>query len=387
MKILNNLEEIYNSIATCLKCSMCTYGEWPENPTLCPIYSYEKCFTYSAGGLMYIARALLDNKIDYNKSMANLAFTCTICGACDDICKIIPFSSPHALPSDIIRLLRYQLVKRNIIPTGKIRDIYERLKYNSFHNRNFPISKTIEKVKNDNSDIVIFAECLHSDEEIKIYESAFRLFEKMGLQVTIFSGGGSCGSTLYDLGFWDSLHEIVEKNFKKMEKIRAREFLFINPHCQEFVEKVYPQIIPRYEGGANLHFSEFLLKSLKNNKLKIKKNSRIKVCYHDPCHLGRGLGIYDTPRILLSSLDGVELIEMKRNKRNSFCCGARSINNYFQNFLESTARNRIDEFKKTNANLLITACSYCKEAFQNALKSAEKGLVVDLIEFVDNRTD
>ena len=387
MKILNDLKDISNSVATCLKCSMCTYGEWPDNAPLCPIYFHDKCFTHSAGGFMYIVRALLDSKMDYNKSMANLAFTCTGCGACDDICKIIPFSSPHASPSDIIRLLRYQLVKRNIIPTGKIEDIYKGVKSKSFFRGHFPISRTLEKVRNDKSDITIFAECLHSDKEIKIYESAFRVFEKMGLSAGIFSGEGCCGSTLYDYGFWDSLNEIVEKTFKQMRQIRGGQILFINPHCQEFVREVYPQIIPEYGDITILHISEFLLKSLKNGTLKAKKNSRIKVSYHDPCHLGRGLGIYDAPRILLSSLDGVELIEMERNRGNSFCCGARSVNNYFQGFLESTAWNRIEEFKKTKAELLVTACPYCKEAFQNALGADQKGIVLDLIEFVDSRTD
>ncbi len=49
--------------------------------------------------------------------------------------------------------------------------------------------------------------------------------------------------------------------------------------------------------------------------------SSYRVTYHDPCHLGRMNGEYDAPRRILERL-GCTLIEMPRNRDNSFCCGA-----------------------------------------------------------------
>jgi Fe-S oxidoreductase len=336
---------------------------------------------------MYIARALLDKRMDYNESISNLAFTCTGCEACDDICKIIPFSPPYAFPSDVIRLLRYELVRRNIIPDGKIREIYEALQGNKFIEKMFIEKKIFGKMGTDDADIVLFAECIHSKEQKIIFDSAFSLLKKIGIPIRILSDGGCCGSTLYEYGFWDAMNGVVDDKLQVMKKLNAKEFLFINPHCQEFVQKMYPQINPQYAGVPASHFIEFLLDAFKENKLRGKTNKPIKVTYHDPCHLGRGLGIYDPPRVLLSSLDGVQLIEMEGNRRNSLCCGAKAINSYFPNFSEFIALKKIEQFNATKADLLITACPYCKEAFRNMMGNDRQSLVKDLIEFVDERTE
>ena len=143
-------------------------------------------------------------------------------------------------------------------------------------------------------------------------------------------------------------------------------------------------IQPNLIGSDSQHFSQLLANAFKEGKLISRKKDKIKVSYHDPCNLGRGLGIYDAPRDVLSHLDGVELVEMKRNRENSFCCSARSAGNYFPNFTEENARQRIREFAETGADLLVTCCAYCQEVFQKVMDTGKQ--VKDLIELVDERT-
>jgi Fe-S oxidoreductase len=45
------------------------------------------------------------------------------------------------------------------------------------------------------------------------------------------------------------------------------------------------------------------------------------VTYHDPCYLARYNRITDAPRKLIEAT-GAELVEMPRNGRDTFCCGA-----------------------------------------------------------------
>ena len=52
MKLATSLESIQGAIRACLKCNGCTYGTWPANETICPLFARDECFTYSAGGLL-----------------------------------------------------------------------------------------------------------------------------------------------------------------------------------------------------------------------------------------------------------------------------------------------------------------------------------------------
>jgi len=383
-----SLDDVRRPVSLCIKCGCCIYGDWPENPVLCPLYSYDRTFTASPGGLIYVVRALLEKHIDYSPSMAELAFTCAGCGACDVLCRVVSFPSPHVGIWDIIRLLRSQLVKRGLFPNGKTAWIYDQIrKKGDYLDKGQGINLRIpKKIMDDKGSTVLFAECFHTDAQSKIFESALRLLEKIGKPISRFSDGGCCGSTLYDLGFWEQLGVLANAKWEKMKAFEDKEFIFINPHCHEFILKRYPEIIPGYNGIKSRHFSELLVNAFREGKLKSKNLSKIKISYHDPCYLGRGLGVYEPPRETLSFLSGVELVEMARNRANSLCCGARALGKYLSNFQQETAKKRLGEFRATGADLLITSCPYCKDAFQKVMGDEEGERVKDLIEFVDERT-
>jgi Fe-S oxidoreductase len=201
----------------------------------------------------------------------------------------------------------------------------------------------------------------------------------------VFSEKGCCGSTLYDYGFWDQLGPLMKANWEKMKKIEEKTFIFTNPHCQEFIGKRYPENLTDFTPIKQLHISQVLAEALKSGKLKSKKGDQVSVSYHDPCYLGRGLGIYEAPREALSALKGVELVEMPRNRKAAYCCGAKATGDYYANQAEYAAKERIKEFYGTGAQVLITACPYCKESFRKVLSDSQKQVVMDLNEFVLER--
>jgi heterodisulfide reductase subunit D len=379
------LEDVRGAASLCLKCGNCTYAAWPSNYPLCPLYSRDRCYTHSAGGLLYLALALLNRHIEYSQSVAEFVFTCAGCLACDSQCGIIRSQKPNVDPWDIIRLLRYESVKRGFIPAGRVKKISDEIDKKGHFGEPGSL-KLSARLSRGNPNNIIFTACEHIRAQKEVAAGVASLLEKIGRPVGQFAENGCCGASLHDFGFWDHVEPLVRSNWEKMQGLIDKNFIFISPHCQEFVVKRYPEIVPESRALKAQHISQLLSKALKSGKLKSKRSDKLKVSYHDPCYLGRGLGIYEPPREVLAALDGVELVEMRRNRENSFCCGAKAVGGYFGDMASWTARERLKDFEETGADVLVTTCAYCLDNFQKVLPEKEKGRIRDLAELVDERT-
>ena len=100
--------------------------------------------------------------------------------------------------------------------------------------------------------------------------------------------------------------------------------------------------------------------------------------------MGRYANIYDTPRKILNAIPGVELVEMERIRRSSFCCGAGGgVKTEFPEFALWVGKERIKEAKNTGADYLVSACPFCEQNLSDANASSEAGMeVVDLMKLL-----
>jgi Fe-S oxidoreductase len=55
--------------------------------TVCPSISRYNFHSYSAGGKLNMALAMLDGRIDYTDKLLEMIYQCQICGGCDVSCK------------------------------------------------------------------------------------------------------------------------------------------------------------------------------------------------------------------------------------------------------------------------------------------------------------
>ena len=389
MKTALTLKDAKDILDGCLKCVCCTYGGsgWPEYHIVCPLYARDHSFTASLGGITYVARALLDGKLSWDDpAVFEIAYTCTACRACDSNCYVLGCNRLEVKPSDVVRLLRSELVRRGKIKNPEIKRVLDRVVGGLFYLEEGRLPQVPAEIKSEAATTVLFGECLHSPSQKGQYQAAFNLFSKIGQSLSTFAEKGCCGSSLYDLGLFDHLEPLIKANWDAMKKLKGKEWVFLSPHCQEFVIKRYGEFVPGYKAPRSRHISEVLAAAFSEGKLKSKRTGALKVSYHDPCFLGRGLGIYDAPRAALTALKGVKLIEMSRNRANSFCCGARALGNYYPNMSEETAKERVREFQETGAEVLVTSCQYCRDRFRSVFPAAQRSRVKDLLELVDERT-
>lgn len=113
------------------------------------------------------------------------------------------------------------------------------------------------------------------------------------------------------------------------------------------------------------------------NKLQFEK-SDLQITYHDPCELGRGLGIYEEPRELLRMAGS--LIESANSRENSLCCGGSlGITNISQEQRNTIASITLSELAIDKANVVATACPLCKKTFKSA---SENVRIADISEIM-----
>ncbi|MFN8420580.1 MAG: (Fe-S)-binding protein [Anaerolineae bacterium] len=116
-------------------------------------------------------------------------------------------------------------------------------------------------------------------------------------------------------------------------------------------------------------------------------NKQSNVTFHDPCYLGRHNDVIEPPRQALTSV-GVNITEMPRNKRNSFCCGAGGAQ-FWKEEEHGTARvniTRYEEAKATGADTLAVGCPFCMRMFSDASAEVKDGpQVKDVVEIVAER--
>ncbi len=87
--------------------------------------------------------------------------------------------------------------------------------------------------------------------------------------------------------------------------------------------------------------------------------------YHDPCHLGRHMKVYEEPRNVLGKVQNLELVEMANNRENAFCCGSGGgVRAAFDELAFEIGKKRIEEARETNAKSIISTCPFCKLMFE-----------------------
>ena len=172
-------------------------------------------------------------------------------------------------------------------------------------------------------------------------------------------------------------------NIEMMNSYNVKRIVTTCPHSYNTIKNEYKSLGGNYEV---LHHTEFIDELINNKKLSISGNLKGKrITYHDPCYLGRANEVFDIPRNLIKML-GVELVEMKRSKRRSFCCGAGGAQMFKEpeKGQQDININRTEEALKTKAKVIATGCPFCNTMMTDGVKNLAEGSVevLDIAELI-----
>lgn len=213
--------------------------------------------------------------------------------------------------------------------------------------------------------MLYFRGCTAREKQTEIADSTEKLLNLAGVDYHVLEDEICCGSVLLRTGFERQARAQIEKN---TEVLKGEKIITSCAGC-------YKTLSEDYEGLDVIHISQLLDSLIKEGKLDFKK-SDLDVTYHDSCHLGRHMNVFDEPRRVIGNV--ANLVEMENIREESLCCGAGGgVKSAYPEIASQMAKSRIAQAKETNCKTLITPCPFCKLNLEN-----DEMEVLDLTEFL-----
>jgi Fe-S oxidoreductase len=299
----------------------------------------------------------------------------------------MPFSSDII---DWIVTARSEMIEKGLV-LPKVRDFLNNI---SKHGNpwGMPQSKRdawAEGVKRyrPGDEYLLYVGCVGSYEERgqRMARNFVELLSRAGISFGILGTEENCdGNEVYMLGEMGLFQELANRNSQKFKELNVRKIVTLSPHAYNSIKNKYPR-----SGNFDVfHYTQLLLEMIRRGKVRLSE-LKSKVTYHDPCFLGRYNGVYDAPRDILESIPGIELVEMRRNRENAFCCGGGGGNVVIDLLglsAESPNRIRVREAYETGAEFLVVACPSCMVMLDDAVKAEgleDEIIVKDIAELVN----
>ena len=214
--------------------------------------------------------------------------------------------------------------------------------------------------------------CETVDHFIGDIRDAFTVFDSLNLNfIRLVDGPVLCsGYPLWAGGHLDAARFVARDVVRSLRRFHT--VVVGCPTCAWLLREKLPA--EGFEHGAEvLHLTEYL--HVHAERLDIRR-TRPTALYHDPCYLGRYLGVYDPPRRLLSRCVG-SIKEFFYNREEAECCGGGGlVPQTFPEATSSQANRRLAEAELFQVPLVVTACSGCKLTFSQADSEVE---VMDLV--------
>jgi len=337
----------------------------------CPVAKITASEASTPTGKMTVIKLVKDGAIEFNSEVAELIYQCSGCILSRTYCE-------HRIEViGTFEAVRAIAVEKGIAPKRVLEFGSAWSKFRNPYGEDLSSKlKSLAQAKEQKpSPILVFPGCTMSHYFPGTIKDLLLVLDQLELEYQVFSQEYiCCGYPLYAIGHW----KIFEEHKKWLaEKLNGYELILSPcPTCVYFLKSQYID-----SGLAEVkkiqHASEFIAENLSQLNLRAKISG--KIVYHDPCHLGRYLNVYQAPRKILRAITEEGFLEFYENQEQAECCGGGGgLPLAHPQIARAIAKNKIEEFKALGGEVLGSACPMCERMFSRS--GREEGIMVrDLI--------
>jgi Fe-S oxidoreductase/FAD/FMN-containing dehydrogenase len=356
-----------SEFSDCVQCGYCM--------GYCP--TRQRWLSSTPRGRILAARELLHPGIEKSHALdhdvVNDIFECTLCGRCKVDCSV-DIKSPEMWAD-----LRAEIAKAGQgLDSLKVLASMVDDSHNLAAKPNEQRGRWAERLKlthlKEKAETLYFVGCVTSFYPMvqDVARSFARILDNVGEDFSILGGDEwCCGYPLLSAGEHDSAVKHIAANIAKAKGLGVKRIVTACPGCYRMWKHDYPRLTGEVVPFEVLHSTQVLDELVMQKRIAFSE-AKMRITYHDPCDLGRNAGIYDQPRRIISSIPGLEFIELESNREYCNCCGSGGdLLASNQQLSLNIAARKVQEVLDTGAESLVTACPSCIRAITMA-KLAEK---------------
>jgi glycolate oxidase iron-sulfur subunit len=229
--------------------------------------------------------------------------------------------------------------------------------------------------------------CVQREFFSQVNAATVRVLAAEGCEVVAPQTQTCCGALLVHAGEEAAAIELAKKTIDVFEQVNVDTIVTNAAGCGSNV-KEYAHLlrdVPEYAERAR-NFSA-KCKDISEILAELGPRSprhplKLRVAFHDSCHLQHAQGVCSQPRDLLARIPGVELVEIPES---AICCGSAGIYNLVQpGAAESLGDRKAELISHLRADVVATGNPGCVLQLQSSLaRKHQKTPVVHTIQILD----
>ncbi len=315
-------------------------------------------------------------------------WACTTCGACQEVC---PVFIEHPLK---ILQMRQNLVLEQEKTPAELQRTFRNIERQSnpwgiANDQRMDWAKDLDvPLIEDNPDpeYILWVGCAGAFDNriIKQTRSMVKVLNAAGVDYAVLGHSEACtGDPARRTGNEMMFQALAEQNVETLKAANAKKVVTSCPHCLHTLKHDYPQFGGNFEV---VHHTQLIDHLYKTDRLRSEKSPVGKITYHDSCYLGRWNREFDAPRSVIEKVGVPNIVELERNKKHGFCCGAGGGRMFMEEHEgERVNFNRSDEIIAAEVEAVAVACPFCNIMLTDGMKQRnveEKLQVLDIAELV-----